>query len=96
MLGLPRLELYLAHDRPLNEEERSTMRELTGRRGSGEPLAYLLGEWEFCSLTLEVGPAVLIPRPETEQLVQMAVRRPRRGVDSSTWERAAELSPLRS
>ncbi len=46
---------------------------LVGRRARGEPLAYLTGEKEFCGLLLHVGPAVLIPRPETEHLVQWAV-----------------------
>ncbi|MFK7743239.1 MAG: peptide chain release factor N(5)-glutamine methyltransferase [Planctomycetota bacterium] len=71
VLGLDRLQLYLEHDRPLVEEERGSMRALLVRRGDGEPVAHLLGSWQFRSLELEVGPAVLIPRPETEELVDV-------------------------
>lgn len=75
VLGLDRLRLYLAHDRPLDEAERRQMRTLLARRGDGEPVAYLLGSWSFRGLELEVGPAVLIPRPETEELVDHALQR---------------------
>ena len=47
VLGLGRLQLYLAHDRPLDESEREAMRGLLVRRGQGEPVAYLLGSWSF-------------------------------------------------
>lgn len=70
VLGLTRLQLYLAHDRPLDETERAAMRSLLARRGDGEPVAYLLGSWSFRGLEVQVGPAVLIPRPETEELVE--------------------------
>ncbi|MFO1052419.1 MAG: peptide chain release factor N(5)-glutamine methyltransferase [Planctomycetota bacterium] len=73
VLGLGRLELYLAHDRPLSEDERSRLRGLVARRAEHEPLAHLLGDWEFFGHELEVGPAVLIPRPETEGLVELAL-----------------------
>lgn len=73
VLGLDRLELYLEHDRPLNEAERTSMRELMVRRGDGEPVAHLLGSWSFRGHELEVGPSVLIPRPETEELVDIAI-----------------------
>lgn len=69
VLGLTRLALYLAHDRPLTGDERTAMRSLLARRGDGEPVAHLLGSWSFRGLELEVSPAVLIPRPETEELV---------------------------
>lgn len=75
VLGLSRLELYLAHDRPLGEIERAAMRELLRRRGGGEPVAYLLGSWSFRGLELEVSPAVLVPRPETEDLVSLVLER---------------------
>lgn len=73
VLGLDRLHLYLAHDRPLSESERATLRGLVARRGRHEPVAYLLGDQEFFGRTLEVTPAVLIPRPETEGLVALAL-----------------------
>ncbi|HEX6811010.1 MAG TPA: peptide chain release factor N(5)-glutamine methyltransferase [Planctomycetota bacterium] len=75
VLGLSRLQLYLAHDRPLDQAERDRMRELIARRGGGEPVAYLIGTWAFRGVELEVGPAVLIPRPETEQVVDAALAR---------------------
>src|SRR5688572_2316793 len=71
VLGVPRLQLYLAHDRPLDANERATMRALVARRGRGEPVAYLLGSWSFRGLELAVSPAVLVPRPETEELVDV-------------------------
>jgi release factor glutamine methyltransferase len=73
VLKLDRLQLYLDHDRPLDERERAAMRALLVRRGDGEPVAHLLGTWSFRELELEVGPAVLIPRPETEELVDVAL-----------------------
>jgi len=73
VLGLDRLQLYLQHDRPLSDEERAAMRTLTQRRGKGEPVAHLLGSWSFRGLELEVSSAVLIPRPETEELVDLVL-----------------------
>ncbi|MBX3464259.1 MAG: peptide chain release factor N(5)-glutamine methyltransferase [Planctomycetes bacterium] len=79
VLGVGRLQMYLAHDRPLDEAERAAMRQLVARRAAGEPVAYLLGSWAFRGLELEVSPAVLIPRPETEGLVDLALARAPRG-----------------
>jgi release factor glutamine methyltransferase len=67
--GCPRIALYTAFDVPVNEEERARFRGLVKRRGDGEPVAYLVGNREFFSLSFGVSPAVLVPRPETEQLV---------------------------
>jgi release factor glutamine methyltransferase len=72
-LGLSRVSLYVQFDRPLLEEELNTIRPLVQRRGNREPLAYILGEKEFYSLKFKVTPDVLIPRPETEELVEMGV-----------------------
>jgi release factor glutamine methyltransferase len=69
-LGLTRLDLYLQYDRPLGENEIAACRELVRRRGAREPLAYILGEWGFRRLTLKVDHRVLIPRPETEVVVE--------------------------
>jgi release factor glutamine methyltransferase len=69
-LGLGRVELYQHHDRPLTEEELATARPLVERRGRREPLAYVLGEWGFRRLTLSVDSNVLVPRPETEIVVE--------------------------
>lgn len=79
VLGASRLQLYLDHDRPLDAAERAAMRDLVRRRAAGEPVAYLLGSWSFRGLELKVGPEVLIPRPETEQLVDLALERAPKG-----------------
>jgi release factor glutamine methyltransferase len=72
-LGLRRLDLYLKFDRPLTEPELATYRELVARRAKGEPVAYVVGHKEFMGLEFAVTPAVLIPNPDTEVLVQRAV-----------------------
>ena len=69
-LDLTRLELYTQHDRPLTEAERSAARELVQRRGQREPLAYVLGDWDFRRLTLATDARALVPRPETEIVVE--------------------------
>lgn len=69
-LGLSRIELYTHYDRPLTDDERSTFRELIRRRAAREPVAYILGEWGFRRLTLRVDRRALVPRPETEVLVE--------------------------
>jgi release factor glutamine methyltransferase len=69
-LGLTRLELYLDPERELSPGELAAYRELIQRRARHEPAAYLLGEWGFRRLTLEVDPRVLIPRPGTEVVVE--------------------------
>ncbi len=73
VLELTRLQVYMQHDRPMSVEERDSMRALVARRGQHEPLAYLLGDWEFYGHRILVSPAVLIPRPETEGLVERAL-----------------------
>jgi release factor glutamine methyltransferase len=67
--GLSRVELYAYHDRPLSDDERARLREGVRRRAAGEPLQYVTGEVAFRHLVLKVRPGVLIPRPETEVLV---------------------------
>jgi release factor glutamine methyltransferase len=69
-LGLQRIELYTQHDRPLTEDERAGVRELVRRRGAREPLAYVLGDWDFRRLTLKTDARALVPRPETEVVVE--------------------------
>lgn len=69
-LGITRLDLYLQYDRQLTEEETVVCRELVRRRGTREPLAYILGEWGFRRLMLKVDGRALIPRPETETVVE--------------------------
>ena len=69
-LGLSRIELYTQHDRPLTDDERAAARELVQRRGKREPLAYVLGDWDFRRLTLKTDARALVPRPETEIVVE--------------------------
>jgi release factor glutamine methyltransferase len=71
--GVRRLDLYLSPDRPLTPAERDRLRDLVVRRGKGEPVAYLRGRRDFHGLELRVTPDVLIPRPETETLVDAAL-----------------------
>lgn len=73
VLGVDRVALYVNHDRPLVPDEVGAFRELLRQRGRGTPMAYILGERPFLSTSLVVSPAVLIPRPETELLVEAAV-----------------------
>jgi release factor glutamine methyltransferase len=68
-LGLGRVELYTGFERPLAEDELAECRELIARRAKREPVAYILGRWGFRGLDLDVDRRVLVPRPETELLV---------------------------
>jgi len=72
-LGMGRLDLYLAFDRPVDEAERARIRALVRERGRHVPVAYLTGEREFHSLAFHVEPGVLVPRPETEHLVEVVL-----------------------
>src|SRR3954447_9773008 len=72
-LGLERIQLYTEFDRPLSEGELAACRELVARRGEREPLAYVLGDWDFRRLTLRCDARALVPRPETELLVERAL-----------------------
>ncbi|HEY8797449.1 MAG TPA: peptide chain release factor N(5)-glutamine methyltransferase [Candidatus Dormibacteraeota bacterium] len=76
-LGLRRLDLYLQFDRVLSEDELGAFRVQVARRAKGEPVAYVVGHKEFMALDFEVSPAVLVPNPDTEALVQLAVARAR-------------------
>ena len=75
-LGLERLQLYTQFDRPLDPQELARFKALIIRRARERvPVAYLLGRREFWSIELKVSPAVLIPRPDTELLVELALER---------------------
>ncbi len=76
-LGVRRLDLYLAPERPLTLAERDALREAVRRRARGEPVAYIRGRRDFYGLDIAVSPAVLIPRPETETLVDAVLARAR-------------------
>jgi len=68
-LGVSRIELYTGHDRPMTESELEVCRELVRRRGDREPVAYIVGTRVFRHLDLKVDSCVLVPRPETELVV---------------------------
>ncbi|MEA4925160.1 MAG: peptide chain release factor N(5)-glutamine methyltransferase [Syntrophomonadaceae bacterium] len=68
-----RVYLYANYDEPVNQTEREKFRDLIKRRTAGEPLAYIVGRKEFMSLDFKVTPDVLIPRPDTEILVETAI-----------------------
>ncbi len=73
ILKCKRLELYLMYDRPLTEKELTEYREYLKRRSTFEPAQYIIGTVEFYGLEFKVSPAVLIPRPETEILVEAVI-----------------------
>ncbi len=74
ILKKKRMELYFDYDAPIEEKEITQYREWIKRRGDKEPLAYILGEVEFLNLKLQVTPAVLIPRQETEILASLILK----------------------
>ncbi len=74
-LGMDRVGLYVNFERPLDSKELGAYRERVRRRASREPVQYILGETEFWSLPFKVNPAVLIPRADTEVLVEEALKR---------------------
>ena len=73
-LGVDRMGLFLNLDRPMLPTELDALRPLVARRGRGEPVAYIIGEREFFSMAFTVDSNVLIPRPETEHIVEEALR----------------------
>ncbi|NIR47141.1 peptide chain release factor N(5)-glutamine methyltransferase [candidate division KSB1 bacterium] len=73
VLNFNRVQLYTNYDRPLSEDELQRFKGYLKRRAQNEPLQYILGETEFMSLPFKVNPTVLIPRPETEMLVEKTI-----------------------
>lgn len=73
VLKMKRFDLYLNFDRPVSPKEREQYRELVKRRLAGEPLQYILGETEFFGIALKIDKRALIPRPETELLVEEVI-----------------------
>ena len=95
ILGVPRLQLYLDLDRPLGPSEAERYQELLRRRGTREPLQYVVGSAPFRNLDLRVDPRVAIPRPETEYLIDVLmdlVRREAHAVGEAVpFESALEI-----
>jgi release factor glutamine methyltransferase len=73
--GLTRVQLITQGDRALTPDEAARLDDLVARRLRGEPIAYIVGRREFFGLDFQVGPAVLIPRPDTELIVELALER---------------------
>jgi release factor glutamine methyltransferase len=97
VLGLPRTALIVRGAEPMAAENRHTFDRLIARRAAGVPVAYLTGTREFWSLELEVTPDVLVPRPETEVLVEVALQllphdQPRSVLDLGTGSGAIALA----
>lgn len=72
--GLSRTEIYMSFDKPMSPEELARMHSAVVRRAKGEPLQYIIGETDFRTITVTCVPGVLIPRPETELLVEEALK----------------------
>lgn len=87
VLKVERMQLYIDFDRSIAENQLTTLRELTMRRGRGEPLQHLLGTIEFCDLDFRTDSRALIPRPETEELTMKLLTR--------TWPEPSRTEPSR-
>jgi release factor glutamine methyltransferase len=94
--GLSRVQLITQGDRPLTAYEAQRLDGLVARRLRGEPIAYIVGRREFFGLDFQVGPAVLIPRPDTELIVELALERlpqgPARLLDMGTGSGAIAVA----
>lgn len=75
VLGLTRVQLITHNEQTLTSDQASILSNVVNRRVAGEPIAYLIGEREFFGLNFKVSPAVLIPRPDTELLVELAIEK---------------------
>jgi len=95
VLGCTRLDLYLRFDQPLTPAELAAFRALVRARAGRTPVAYLVGEVGFWNLTLAIRPGCLIPRPDTETLVEVALEAiaALRGADAAAPLAVAELGP---
>lgn len=96
-LACKRLDLYLRFEEAINESTLEALRELVRRRGSHEPLQYILGEMPFMDLTLKIDKRALIPRPETEEFVERLLKlwednKPKKLLDLGTGSGALALA----
>lgn len=74
ILNVKRLDLYVQFDRPLTQDTLDSLRDMVKRRASHEPLQYITGSTSFYNVEISVNPSVLIPRPETEELVELLLK----------------------
>ena len=93
VLRMPRIQLYVNHDRELDPDDLAHFRDLVRRAGEHEPVQYLTGVAHFFGLEFRVSPAVLIPRPDTETLVEAILRHLKLASDTGTEQtlRIADL-----
>lgn len=95
-LGIKRLELYLDLDRPLTESQLAELRPLVKRRADREPIQYIIGSVDFCDMLLKVDARALIPRYETEELVELVCEalydKPNKILDLGTGSGALALA----
>ena len=95
VLKIKRLDIYLKFDQPLISSEKSKIREYVKRRGQREPLQYIIGEIDFYNCKIKVNGNVLIPRPETEYMVDIIIKenfKPRKILDLCTGSGAIAIS----
>jgi release factor glutamine methyltransferase len=93
VLDMPRLDMLLEVDRAVDEATRLRMDALGMRRMKGEPVAYLVGTKEFYGFDFEVGPEVLIPRPETELILDYLLDTHGRMARCGSWTSGLEAGP---
>ena len=86
VLGVDRMSRFMQSDRPLSETEIAQYRDLVVRRGKGEPVAYLVGSRGFWTLDLKVDSRVLIPRPETERIVEAVLEFVGNAAEEREWK----------